>query len=86
LSPSTTHNALFTQPGDVDGIGFLVDRQLARGQRTYGFAALAGVEHQTPFHFPGFGINGGDGAVGGVAKPQGLSGVMIVAPKGFRSL
>jgi hypothetical protein len=63
-----------------------IDRQLARRQRTHGFTALTLVEHQTPFHRAGFGVNGGDGAVSGVAKPQRLRGRLIVAPNGFRSL
>ena len=69
-------HALFTQTGDVDSIGFLVNRQFARGQRAHGFAALTGIEHQTPFHLPGFGINCRYAAVGGIAKPQGLGSVV----------
>ena len=54
----------------------LIDRQLARLQRAHGFTALTLVQHQSPLHGAGFGVNGGDGAVNGIAKPQRTGGMV----------
>ncbi len=79
LQGSAVHHpnhALFAQTGNVDGVGLLIDRQLARLQRAHGFTALTLVQHQSPLHGAGFGVNGGDGAVNGIAKPQRTGGMV----------
>ena len=70
------NHALFAQTGNVDRVGLLIDRQLARLQRTHGFAALTLVQHQAPLHGAGFGVNSGDSAVDGIAKPQRAGGMV----------
>ena len=64
--------AIFTNTGDVHGVGLLIHRQLTRLQRFYRFAPLTSIKHQTPFHVTAFRINGGYSTVDGVAKPQRL--------------
>ncbi|MNY43501.1 hypothetical protein D3C86_1784650 [compost metagenome] len=69
-------NALFTDTGDIHGVGGVISHQFARLQRLHGVTTFAIVQYQAPFHVAGFGVDGGHGAVGGVTEPQGLRGAI----------
>ena len=66
------NHALFAHPGDVNRVARVIRHQLSRLQRFHRFAALATIEHQTPFHVARFRINGRHRTVDRVTQPQGL--------------